>query len=43
MNRFQPPSKEAPPRKCSECGHELYADEDMICQECLDEDKQKEE
>ena len=25
-----------PARHCSECGHELYADEDFICQECED-------
>ncbi len=23
-------------RHCSECGHELYADEELICQECED-------
>lgn len=22
-------------RHCSECEHELYADEELICQECL--------
>ncbi len=31
-------------RHCSECGHELYADEDFICNTCvedgLEEDKE---
>lgn len=22
-------------RHCSECGYELYADEELICQECI--------
>lgn len=35
MNRFRDEAKQAA-RHCSECGSELYADEELICQECLD-------
>lgn len=27
-------------RYCSECGHELYADENLVCQECLETDNE---